>query len=437
MKIFKGFAQIGPLTDNAPKVVASVGELSTRSRTFARDLTEHTHGDFLGEMLIGFSHRTDDTPDRISDADAYKVLKAINWVYNQARLSKFTENQVDFQQQFIAAMGAEYDLIGSGSMVAFGNYWAPEFIEIAPFEQSGAFRWKVWFANESFENQYDEFLILVIPPIEELDRFFDDYNDVKEMIANVEQSDMFDRLRIAVGDYPQTTQRNDVFTWQDRNDKTLKVDTNWVTAHYGLAGDNLDAVKEAIRDYIMDHTTHTRDEWAEIFPDIFTSTEFIITPLWNDYAIPNQVRETGVYSGNIPFQKAMALCHRTCKGVRYTDLHIDAVISGIVTTHKSASAAIVGGPENRDGIDMFYERYPDYIGVPPLHPDFMRMSEETRNFVYMLSKMLLEAEEMTLNSGVPQGFNRVVRDGVVYIAKSYKKFLYLVVTKYSVEQLEA
>ena len=64
------------------------------------------------------------------------------------------------------------------------------------------------------------------------------------------------------------------------------------------------------------------------------------------------------------------------------------------------------------------------------------MKEATRVFINtILDPMLMHAEELTLNSGVPAGFNRVVRDGVVYIARSYNKFLYLVVTKYSVNQL--
>ena len=436
MKIFKGFAQIGPLTDNADRVIAPVGELSTRCRTFTRDLTEHTHADFLGETLIGFSHTNNDTPGRITDADAYKILKAINWIYNQARLSKFSENRESFQQLFIAANGAEYDLVDSGEMVAFGNYWAPEYIEIAPYQQSANYRWRVWFANESFYNQYDEFLILVVPPIVQLDAFFDTYADVKEMVEAIEMSDIFNRLTTAVGKFPQTTQRNDVFNWTDKNDKTLLVPTNWVTAHYGLAGNNLDSVKEAIRNFILANTTKTRDEWAEIFPDLFTSTEFIITPMWNDYAVPNEVRETGVYSGILPFQKAMALCHRTCKGVKYTNAHIDRVISGLTAQHRSVSCAVVGGPENRDGIDIFNERYPDYICVPFTHPDFMRMTQETRGFCMLLAEMLLHAEDLTKNSGVPEGFNRLIRDGVVYLATSYKNFLYLVTSKYSVEELE-
>lgn len=435
MRIFKGFAQIGPLTDNAANVVAPVGELSTRSRTFTKDLTEHYDATYPGETLIGFSHTNNNVKGRITAADALKILKAINWIYTNARLGKFTENRESFQQQFIAANGSEYDLISSGEMIAFTTYFAPEYIEIAPAGQSANYLWRVWFANESFYNQYDEFEILVIPPITNLNLFFDDYADVKKLIDAVNQGDVFTRMTNAVGKFPQTTQRSDMFQWQDANDPTLKIPTYWATAHYGLAGNNLDAVKEAIRTYILANSTHTRDEWAKIFPDLFTSTEFIITPMWNDYAIPAQVRESGVYSSILPFQKAIALSYKTCKGTKYTNAHIAKVISGITALHKAVSCAVVGGPENRNGIDILNEKFPDYICVPTTHPDYVKMSADTRGFVMLLSEMLMHAEELTSNSGVPQNFNRLIRDGVTYLATSYSDFLFLVVTKQSVQQL--
>lgn len=437
MKLFKGFAQIGPLTNNTRGVVAPVGEISTKCRTFTRNLTENVHNDFLGETLVGLSYSENDTSLQVPDDTAYKCLKAINWTYTQARQGRFTENQQVYQQYFIQSLGAEYDLIATGRMVGFGTYYAPEWIEIAPFQGSAENRWKIWFSDDSLYNQYDEFLILVIPPIVNIDAFFDDYDAVMTLMAGVEQTEQFQRMTNAIGKDPQSTQRSDVFLWQDRNDKTLKVSTNWVTAHYGMAGDNLDSVKEAIRDYIMANTTHTRDEWAEIFPDLFTSTEFIVTPGWNVIAVPNGTRDLGVFSGIITFRKAMALCHDTCKGVKYTPAHIDYVNEGIQTLHRGVTAAIVGGPENRDNINQFSLRYPDYIAVPTTHPDFMRMAEETRQFVLLLSTMLLHAETLTPSTGVPEGFNRLHRDGVYYLAKSFKNYLWLVVSKYSVDQLGA
>lgn len=436
MKILKAFAQIGATVDNALGVIAPVGELSPLSRTFVREKTEHVHSEFPNETLISFSYRVDESAEQLNDEVAYQVLKAINWTYSKAKLGVFTEQKDSFQQAFIEAFGDTYDLIDSGRMIQFGNYYAPEYMEFSPFQQSGNTRWKVWFADDSFANQFDEFKILVITPLKPVDQFYDDYDTVKPLVDGISQTSIFDRIRAARSVYPETVMRSDVFTWQDRNDKTLTIDTDWVTIIYGAAGDNLDSVKEAIRDEILSDTTHTRDEWAEVFPDLFTSTEFIITPMWTDFAVPNKVRETGIYSGVVSVVKALLLSKATAKGVKYTDAHVERVLCIVPSQFRSLMLSVVGGPENRDGIDLFNERYPDYANFYTTHVDFGRMSEETRQFIMLLSEMLMHAEELTPNTGVPQGFNRTTRDGVVYLSKTFNKFLYLVATRYSVEAID-
>lgn len=440
MNIFKAFAHIGALSDNAPGVVAPVGELSKLSLTFVKENTLHVSADFPEETLVGFSYKEDDVVKPVPAQTAYESLKAVNWVYIQAKLGSFTEIKDVFQQKFITQFGDTFDFIDSGRMIQFQSYWAPEYIIIAPKDKSISESWRIWFADDSFFNEYDEFEIVPVVPLIPLDQFFNDYDTVKGLIDNLQQSDLFARIQTARGIYPETYQRSDVFTWQQADNHALKIDTDWVTLVYGAAGNNLDAVKEALRDYILapGNSTHTRDEWAEIFPDIFTSTEFIITPLWQLPAIPGGDRQTGTFSGITQHKIARALCYLTCKGVKYNNAHIDEVISSVPSQYRSLMLAVVGGPENREGIDVLNEVFPDFMNVPTTHIDFGMMSETTRVWINtILDPMLMHAEEMTVNSGVPAGFNRVIRDGVVYLAKSYKKFLYLVVTQYSVNKLTA
>lgn len=436
MKIFKAFANIGALTDNAPGVVAPVGELSKLSLTFVKENTLHVSVDYPEEVLVGFGYKVDGVITPVPAVTANDALKAVNWVYLQARLNAFTEAKDSFQQKFITQFGDTFDLIDSGTMIQFKTFWVPEYIVIAPKDKSGEESWRVWFADAAFFNQFDEFEILPIVPLIPLDRFFDDYDSVKLQIAAINQSELFERIATVRDSYPETYQRLDVFTWQDVNNKELKVDTNWISLVYGAAGNNLDAIKEAIRDYILENSDHTREEWAAIFPDLFTSTEFIITPLWTNPAVPGGDRQINTYSGIEQHVPALELCYNTCKGVKYSEGHIAGVISSVPTQYRSLMTAVVGGPENRDNVNLLNQVFPDYLNVPTTHVDFGLMGEQTRVFINtVLDPMLMHAEELTLNSGVPSGFNRVVRDGIVYIAKSYNKFLYLVVTKYSVDQL--
>lgn len=433
----KAFAHIGPLVNNTQGVVAPVGELSAMALTFTRIKSLHTHSDFANLMLVTFSYKVDDVPTPVSDPIAYSNLTALAWTYDRARLGAFDATKDSFQQAFILNFGSTFDLISSGEMVGFDNHYIPEYIEFAPKNQSATISWRIWFANDSFYNQFDEHEILVVPPVANIDAFFNDTQTVSDLIASIKAADLIAKADVIKGAYPYTVFRDDLFDWVDPLDRDIRIPVDWPVIVYGLAGDNLDAVKEAIRTWILANSTHTRDEWAEIFPDLFTSTEFIITPMWHRYAIPNATRDLGVFASVIPMTSVYPLVHDSCKGVGYTNAHIDEVLCMMPSLFRSVQLAVVGGPENRNGIDRLDERYPDIINVPSTHVDFMRMSEETRQFILLLNEMLDHAEELTPNSGVPQGFNRQTREGVVYLSRTFKNFLYLVVTKYSVDALTA
>jgi hypothetical protein len=437
VNIFKAFAQIGSLVDNTSGVVAPIGELADITKTIVLEKTWWSHSDFSNETLVGLSYKVDDVVTPMTSAIAYQCLTAINWIYTQAKLGKFDQTKDSLQQAFITQFGSTFDFIDSGDMVAFGNYYAPEYIIIAPYQQSGTTNWRIWFSDESLYNQYDESVIVPVTPLVALDTFFGDYDTVLALVQAIKQSDLFTRIATAKGIFPETVLRTDTFAWTDATDKTKTIDTDWISVIYGQSGNNLDSVKEEFRTYILANSTHTRDQWAVIFPDLFTSTEFIFTPMWGDYAIPKSDRATGIFSGIISFTKAMTLAHATCQGVGYTNTFIDSVIQALPSQYRSLMCAVVGGPENRNGLDTFNARYPDYINSPSTGLDFQRMSEETKGFCMMLAEMLLYGEDLTLDSGVPAGYNRLIRNGVVYIAKSYEDYLYLVTTKYSVDAAQA
>lgn len=435
MKTFKAFAQIGPLSDNTVGVVAPIGEISTQALTYAREKTLHSKAEYPNHLLVGFSYRENDkvVPVGLTVTDA--CLETSAWTYERSQIGFFTANSAFYQQAFIQQFGGRFDLVATGPMVAYGSRYAPEWVEFSPYMQSSNTRWKIWFSNQAFLGQYDEYEIFVIPPLTEVNAFLEEYAQVNEYLSQVSMSDMVGRMNALRGDHPYSVLRSDQFDWVDSIDPLRKLPTHWMTIVYGIAGDNIDSVKEAIRQYILSRSTSDSTTWSATFPDLFTSTEFIITPLWTRVAVPNQVRESGVFQAISPIREVLALVKKTCKGAKYTNAHIDSVVCVIPSLHKSLQLAIVGGPENRGGLSKFEERYPDYINVPTTHVDFMRMGEETRQFVMMLAGLLSAAELASSQGPVPHGYNRVVRDGVVYLSRYFERFLYLAVVKSSVLEL--
>lgn len=432
MYTFKGFAHIGALIDNELTAVAPVGELAPIGLTYAREKTYHSSAEVPKITLIGFNSQQDGTRVKPADTLANDTLAVLGWIYDEAVSGSFTSDIGGFQQVFLNRWGNELILNESGVMVQDDNLWVPGFIDIEFNNPAyGDNRVKVWLAGDLFLSQYDEFEIFVIPPITTLDNFFNDYRVVKTYEANLDFTELLERARLEANNYPYTAIRADKFDWVDRNDRSLMLSFPWTTIVYGIAGDNVDNIKAAIVNYVLSHSGHGRDDWALIFPDIFTATEFIIVPMWNTYAVPNKVLNTGIYSPVTDIGDALAAAKATCKGTGYTEAHIEAVAAIVANTYKQINLVVVGGPENRGGINHFKDQFPDYTALSSTHVDFGRMDPVTREFILLLSDMLKIAEELTPTSTVPLRFTRMARDGVYYLVRSYEKVQYLVVSKYS------
>lgn len=433
MYTLKGFAHIGALVDNTLGTVAPVGELSPIARSYARELTEHISADASNVRLIAFTSLQDGKPVRPADTLANVILGILNWVYTEAKAGSFTQDNAKFEQIFLNRWGTSLALMESGAMVQDGSLWAPGFIdfEFTDVATYGENRIKVWFANVAFESQYDDYEIDVIPPLDNLETFFGDYNSVRVALGKITLTDTLGKIEAKANRYPYTSASADAFDWVDKLNPKLTLSTDWTTVIYGAAGNTIDNKKAAIIDFVLANSKRSRDEWAAIFPDIFTATEFIITPMWNDYAIPNKVLETGLYASAIRVGDASATAKKTSKGTGYSDGFIDSVLCIAGTPYKSLSLAIVGGPNNRGGVNIFSDQFEDYMAIPTTHIDFKRMSVETREFITELMDMIRYAEALTPSSTVPLGYTRMTRSGVYYLVKTINKVQYLVVSKYS------
>ena len=177
----------------------------------------------------------------------------------------------------------------------------------------------------------------------------------------------------------------------------------------------------------MANSTHTRAEWKVIFPSIFISTEFIITPHWDRYSIPNQTLLAGMYSPTVSPQQIIDYALIT-KG-DYNETHVRSTVKSTVSTYKELTLSIVGNIENIDGLYTFNAKFPDYIAVSTTSPDFARMSLRTQQWTAVLNDLLFAAETVTPFSSLPEGMSRIYRNSIMFVGKTYDGVLYLVLAK--------
>lgn len=432
MDIMYGFAHLGHLVDNTPDVVGPVGELSSYSMTFARDKRIYSNAEQPGLSLVSFLYDNGVQTLNLSPAHQGLMLEICGWVYQQGRSGSFNENIQSFQSSLINAHSAKVELADSGSMVQFGNgQYCPEFISFSPTGKSTEIKWTIWFSDSAFRNQYPASIIYVVPPVKTLDDFFGSSTDVNALVVPPDIQKMNDTAETLKGDYPYTSLRTWMFNWVNPTNSADRISTFWLTIHYGDAGNNLDQAKEAIVKHILENSTRTREDWAKIFPDLFTSTEFIVIPHYDLISRASMSRQSAMYSPTVSHGKSMLDALEFIRGNGYTQAHIKEVLEVTSTLYRSIAISVVGGPENRDGIKKFSARYPDYMNIPTTHVDFGYMEEETREFVLILNELVYVAEQATASSSLPRKFNRITRDDQVYISINFKGFLYLVVPKYA------
>lgn len=434
MSILKGFGQIAMLINNDPNVVPPIGEISADSKTFVKDVTIYTHPDFAGVAYLGMQSLDDNLAVvQPSTVQTRACLEMITWIHAKARSGEIGPSSQGFQTLFTAQFGDRFSLLQSGVHVLSGIYWYPVSISFAPVGREQDDNWTIWLSDAAFNNEFDVSIMHVVPPIENIDQFFNQPAVVQALVDGMSRTTIMDKVALLRGPSPYTVLRMDDFDWFFANNADIKIKTYWTVIVYGRSGDNLDKVKEAIIEYVLANSNHTIEEWAVIFPDIFRSTEMVITPGYFAQGVPDQQFERGVYSAITSGKDVTALANLTTKGHGYTPTHIVNSLTMLPSLFRSVNLTVIMGPENRPGYKHFRDLYWDYINVPTTQvQDFMRMREATREFVMLLTDMLEKAETLTPSTVIPAGFNRVQREGIWYLAKSTNDLLILVTAKFSV-----
>lgn len=432
MLTIKAFATHGQFANNDKLTTHPFGEASTYTLTYAKDkgiyaidqgnIKLYTFNTSKNGEFIKLNKQTSDHVfDLVTFVYKYSIDRAGDEIFvdelRRALIQNFTGNYRDFR---------------IGKLVNDGNIWMPSWVSWAK-EGEDSFI-KIWFSDKAFNNQFDEFEIVSVTALPHVDDFFLSKHAILAKLAEITPDKQMERVEEAKKKLPETVLRTNMFDWVNPLDPEDRVPTRWDSIIYGLAGDNIDSIKDNIRVTILDASEHSEEEWKKIFPDIFTRTEFTIVPQWDKYAIPEKRLVAGIYTpvGQISKVYDNYLKDFT-KDVHYPEGHVREYMSVLNFPYRSIALFLTSGNENRKASFLLTDVFPDLIGVSSIHEDFNRQSEETRKFSEALMEMLIIAESMDEFTEIPFGFSRVVRHEKVFVVKSVKNVHFLVAAKSNFE----
>jgi hypothetical protein len=430
MYTLKGFLAFGPLTNNLIGQTSAIGEISTEALTYAKETGFYQQVQFPDTMLHTF-HSVDDLLGVVAIPDEV-IHNALNYgqtLFYQSQSSIFNSNPATSREHFQRRFINDFDAVEFGAMRTNGNQWLPEYIRYHPAGTETVVI--LWLSDAAFLEQYDEYDYTLIPPLDQLDIFYTDRGNIERSLHARSLKSLFDRIEQVRENDPFTVLETITFNWVNPDGTGDYLPTNWTLLIYGRFGQNIDRMRAYIAAWILQHSSHGEEDWFPIFPDIFNPTEFILLPLWHQFAIPNQTVQAGFHSPITTLEDGFLIAKHLARGDGYREASLLEHTTAAVSPDRSLMFLAVASSYNALDVDNFRKLYPDYVGFSPASLDFSRLSLITQNWIHEYIALLVVAETMTETSPIPQGYGRVIRDRRIYAYRDIEMMSYLMITKAS------
>lgn len=431
----KGFAAIDTLVSNVEGVIAPIGELSTYSATFTKERLIYpsvTNPNITTNIFSSISSLTGNVvPPEVIMTLADIML---GWIYERQLASTVVETRQQFQDALASNFVTECVGVVCGDLIYAANgKQFPEWISWKTREYADEDNiTTIWLSDQSFRQKYDNYELVIVPPIPNIDTFFNGAGAVLASVSSVTHVDRFNMIQSARGDHPETVLVGVSYNWIDPLNPANQINTNWSVLIYGPNGNDNDIIRESIAEYILTNSAHTESEWKTIFPDIFKRTEFLFFPRWHNYAIPNLVLQSGIYSPVTYSTKEITYLKSILSD--YTALFVEQHAGVMPHPYKCLALDVIGGFENRENLFDITQIYPDILNVSTTSVDYNRMSADTQGLLSRLTEMILIAESLTYYSDIPVGYRKVERYGVMFVSTRYMNIELLVSSKLTTPQ---
>lgn len=425
----KGFMQAKQFLSNVVGEVATYGELSNHSISFAKEKGYYGLDTYPGKTLVTFTSLKDDKKVYLQPAYVKNIFKVVQFVLDKCEANGIVETfRTVLLNQMAESLAADGDKFDLGLMAPDATRWLPEWISWRiPTQDGGNNSIVIWLKDEAFQNQYDDYEITVVPPLPRLDDFFLPPTQVKQRLDAMTYEMEMDAVQAAKVKDPETVIRGMIYPWHNPLDVRQTIDTRWTVLIYGAAGDNPDAIQDALIKHILENSTHPESEWTVMFPDIFKRTEFLFMPGWFKLAIEQREAIAGIYS---PLVDTYADVNRVRTWVTknqpdYTAAHLNKATMTFTHNYRTVSVIVVGGPKNRDDKFKMIDWWPDYISIANTNPDFTRMQQITCDFANKVTEAIIFAETWQDGQPLKYGLRKVKRNGKYWLTFNTQRISYL------------
>jgi hypothetical protein len=424
-----GFIKIDDQINNVVGVTSMIGELSTYCATFSKEKGYYM-GDYApGISFISFTSRQNNN-QQIAVVPSYSehVLQVAHRAVTYSRqMGQNVTTQDIANDLFNQFPNLIFDM-ETGPMVSTATLSMPEWISWNNSVLSGGDnRIKIWFSDQAFKRQYDDYEIAILNPVDDLmdlmrepsvtQAALDDRTHVKtmELIAQLKDG------------YPETILRAQTYTLINLLQPNRTFSVTWYAIVYGAAGDNPDIIKENIIAQLAQVGVVSLEEWRQTLPALFMTTEFTLIPSWLEQAIPDRTTQAGIYS---PISNVRQMLNKMVDF--YNDIdseHVENYLQCLTVPYRSLTIHSLSGQDNINDLYALTDVYPDLINVGTSSQDFSRMSKKTQAFAIVLEEMIIIAENEEQYAELPTHTRRITRYNKTWITRNHDGIQFLIYAK--------
>lgn len=437
MKIIQGFVVIPTLADNAVGQIAPFGEFSEHAQTYTKDLRHLSNPDVYPHVEIATVKAINEQSQNItipSKVSGY-MLQVANWIYKQfvnasiplANAKSVLESAVSTEFTFATTVR-----IGEIMSTNQPSKRLIDYIRFDCVENGETYRTTMWFNDQRFRIQYSYYDIIVIPPVDDIDRLTQDLPSTAVAI----QSTTIDSVVAKIGYHTRANKPTNIvpfsLTYHDpTGTNSSLIQTTWTLMLYGAMAEDTESMKSAIRDYLSD--TSNYDKWHVIFPDLYSTNEFIVIPFWDARATIEDSFDVGLYRTLVSNNELKDIQNRlvpnSYKVGKNSEIYLaENTLIGSVF-YRTMMFMSLGSPSNSNTINKLTDLYPDYMALGTDSPDFSRMSIDTQDFVLKLNECFNKARLYTPDEKFPEGFTRATKGSRVYIGFDALGYTFYVLTR--------
>lgn len=431
LKNFLSFCSIPELHDKNPLSQSPLGELSNKTRTYAKDPNIYTDP---GIALINFYTLDENEKDFVIPGQFVdRQLEVCQWLLANAKSGNIGDDEFECLQQLKTQFTKDITFTEIGQMVTNSAIFLPSFVEMEfPDGEENTIKAKIWFANAHFESEYPykEIEIVLPLPNDEIDFLYENiYIDVEERLKK-ETPDVIQHRVDEITEnskYPYTHRMSLMYLWHDTVNN-VTIPTYFTVLFWGNPADSDELVLDKIAEVILANSKYDEEGWTPKYPDIFNPLEFICVAHFEKIGIENLKQETSTYSPIVNYDDALELPTRYAP-----NLSPEGLIKSLQVVpfmYKSAQVSFVGKPDNYDGINKISMVFPDYQLFEVDGPASGLMEVQTLAWVRDMQTLISAAEVMTPTNLAVPGVRRLNRYGMFYVAKRINKINYVVVSRY-------